>query len=63
MIKQNDLAGATRMVPLLDSLISSEDEKQVLGMMLHKFYWTRFTGLSEPLARDDEEPSEGAPHR
>jgi ATP-dependent RNA helicase DeaD len=61
-LKQNDLAGATRMVPLLESLISSEDEKQVLGMMLHKFYWTRFTGLTEPLAREDEEPAEGHGH-
>jgi ATP-dependent RNA helicase DeaD len=57
-LKQNDLAGATRMIPLLDALISSEDEKQVLGMMLHKFYWTRFTGLSEPLPRDDEDANE-----
>ena len=40
---------------MLDSLIKSEEEKAVLGMMLHKFYWTRFTGLSEPLARVEED--------
>ena len=54
LLKQNDLVGAKRMVPLLESLISSDDEKQVLGMMLHKFYWTKFTGLTEPLPRNDE---------
>jgi ATP-dependent RNA helicase DeaD len=59
-LKQNDLAGANRMIPLLDSLISSDDEKQVLGMMLHKFYWTHFTGLTEPLPREDESSEEGA---
>jgi ATP-dependent RNA helicase DeaD len=57
-LKQSDLAGANRMVPLLDALISSEDEKQVLGMMLHKFYWTHFSGLTEPLPREDESPEE-----
>jgi ATP-dependent RNA helicase DeaD len=63
LLKQNDLVGARRMVPLLESLISSDDEKQVLGMMLHKFYWTRFTGLSEPLARNDEPSADGTPAR
>jgi ATP-dependent RNA helicase DeaD len=59
-LKQNDLVGANRMIPLLESLISSDDEKQVLGMMLHKFYWTHFTGLTEPLPREDEPAEEGA---
>ncbi len=54
-LKQQDRQGASRMVPLLEALINSEEEKQVLGMMLHKFYWSRFTGLSEPLPRADEE--------
>ena len=59
-LKQTDRQGAQRMMPLIDALIKSEEEKAVLGMMLHKFYWTKFTGLSEPLARI-EEPEE--PHR
>src|SRR5690606_32629752 len=54
-LRQNELGGANRMVPLLESLISSDDEKQVLGMLLHKFYWTRFTGLTEPLPKDEGE--------
>jgi ATP-dependent RNA helicase DeaD len=54
-LRQSDQNGARRMVPLLEALISSEEEKMALGMILHKFYWTHFTGLSEPLARDDEE--------
>ena len=62
-LKQNDLVGAKRMIPLLDALIDSEDEKQVLGMMLHKFYWTHFTGLSEPLPRPEDDPTDAPPHR
>jgi ATP-dependent RNA helicase DeaD len=62
-LKQHDLAGAQRMIPLIDALIGSEDEKQVLGMMLHRFYWTRFTGLSEPLPREDEPAEEGGNRR
>jgi len=54
-LKQTDQAGARRMVPLLDYLINSEEEKVVLGMMLHKFYWTHFTGLQEPLPKAEEE--------
>jgi ATP-dependent RNA helicase DeaD len=56
-LRQSDQNGARRMVPLIDSLISSEEEKMALGMILHKFYWTHFTGLSEPLPREDDEPS------
>jgi ATP-dependent RNA helicase DeaD len=58
-LKQNDQAGAKRMVPLLESLINSEEEKVVLGMLMHKFYWTHFSGLSEPLPKaenDDDAP-------
>ncbi len=56
-LRQSDQSGAKRMVPLLEALISSEEEKMALGMILHKFYWMHFTGLSEPLPRDDEPPS------
>jgi ATP-dependent RNA helicase DeaD len=54
-LKQNDQAGAKRMVPLLESLINSEEEKQVLGMLMHKFYWTHFSGLTEPLPKEEVE--------
>ena len=54
-LKQTELTGAKRMVPLVDALINSEEEKVALGMMLHKFYWTHFTGLAEPLAKEEEE--------
>ncbi len=44
-IKQPERQGAERMLPLLNALINSEDEKKVLGMILNKFYWEKFTGL------------------
>ncbi|HEX2612798.1 MAG TPA: DEAD/DEAH box helicase [Fibrobacteria bacterium] len=43
-LKQTDKKGADRMVPLLEDLIKSDDEKKVLGMLLHQFYWQAFTG-------------------
>ncbi len=52
-LKQADQLGARRMVPLLESLISSDDEKLVLGMILHQFYWKAFTG-NDPAASDSE---------
>jgi len=54
-LRQSDQNGAKRMVPLIDSLINSEEAKLALGMILHRFYWTHFTGLTEPLSREEEE--------
>jgi len=55
-LKQADKAGAKRMLPLIDHLISSDDEKIVLGMILHQFYWKKFTGNDEvALPKTDED--------
>jgi ATP-dependent RNA helicase DeaD len=43
-LKQTEKNGAKRMIPLLEDLIKSDDEKAVLGMILHQFYWKAFTG-------------------
>jgi ATP-dependent RNA helicase DeaD len=43
-LKLTEKNGAKRMIPLLESLIKSDDEKAVLGMILHQFYWKAFTG-------------------
>jgi ATP-dependent RNA helicase DeaD len=43
-LKRTEKAGADRMIPLLEDLIKSDDEKKVLGMILHQFYWKAFTG-------------------
>ena len=43
-LKQSDRKGVERMLPLIDTLAKSEDEKAVLGMILHQFYWKKFTG-------------------
>jgi ATP-dependent RNA helicase DeaD len=42
-LKPHELDGAKRMLPLLDDLMNSEDEKLALGMLLHSFYWKKFT--------------------
>ncbi len=42
-LKPSEKSGALRMVPLLESLINSDEEKRVLGMILSQFYWKRFT--------------------
>ena len=62
-LKQGDKSGAARMVPLLESLIRSEEEKEVLGMILHKFYWRHFTGLQEPLPKPEEDEEATPPRR
>jgi ATP-dependent RNA helicase DeaD len=54
-LKQSEKKGAERMIPLLDSLINSEDEKKVLGMILHQFYWKAFTG-NDSAERPDSTP-------
>lgn len=60
--KQFEKSGAKRMMPLIDSLIKSDDEKLVLGSILHQFYWKTFTGneavepVVEPVV---EAPAEG----
>jgi ATP-dependent RNA helicase DeaD len=60
-LKQTEKNGANRMIPLLESLIKSDDEKRVLGMILHQFYWKAFTGnddaqMPDASARPPEEP-------
>jgi ATP-dependent RNA helicase DeaD len=59
-LKQGDRVGAQRMLPLIDHLISSDDEKIVLGMILHQFYWKKFTG-NEDADSTKAEASEIAP--
>ena len=60
--KQFEKTGAKRMMPLIDSLIKSDDEKLVLGSILHQFYWKTFTGnegtATAPEAPVEEENSE-----
>jgi ATP-dependent RNA helicase DeaD len=59
-LKQTDKKGADRMVPLLEDLIKSDDEKKVLGNILHQFYWQAFTGNEEAERLDDaERPAAG----
>ncbi len=55
--KQFEKTGAKRMMPLIDSLIKSDDEKLVLGSILHQFYWKTFTG-NEGVAPAAETPIE-----
>jgi ATP-dependent RNA helicase DeaD len=55
-LKQSEKQGAERMVPLLDALIRSDDEKLVLGMILHQFYWKAFTGNDAPAASGEAVP-------
>jgi ATP-dependent RNA helicase DeaD len=47
-MKQSERQGAERMLPLIEDLIQSEEEKLALAALLHKFYWTGFTGNDEP---------------
>lgn len=55
-LKQADRVGAQRMVPLIDHLMNSEDQKIILGMILHQFYWKKFTGneAAEAIKPDEE---------
>jgi ATP-dependent RNA helicase DeaD len=50
--------GAQRMIPLIDALIKSDDEKRVLGSILHQFYWKTFTG-NDGADHTAEAPAEG----
>ncbi len=47
-MKQSERLGAERMLPLVEELISSDEEKLALAALLHRFYWTGFTGNDEP---------------
>jgi hypothetical protein len=52
------------MIPLLENLIKSDDEKQVLGMILHQFYWKAFTGNDAAVLPDSttaQEPGQPEP--
>jgi ATP-dependent RNA helicase DeaD len=51
-LKQTEKNGAKRMIPLLEDLIKSDDEKAVLGMILHQFYWKAFTGNDAAMLPD-----------
>lgn len=62
-LKQTEKNGAKRMIPLLEDLIKSDDEKAVLGMILHQFYWKAFTGnegAERPDATAAQAPADGA---
>ena len=41
-LKKHEQISAQRMLPLLEQLMNSEEEKLTLGMLLHKFYWSKF---------------------
>lgn len=55
-LKQSERIGVQRMIPLLDDLIKSDDEKRVLGMILHQFYWKTFTGNDSAQKPDTTAP-------
>lgn len=57
-LRQFEKAGAQRMIPLLEALIKSDDEKLVLGSILHQFYWKTFTG-NDAIESAPEPPVEG----
>jgi ATP-dependent RNA helicase DeaD len=57
-LKQTEKNGAKRMIPLLEDLIKSDDEKAVLGMILHQFYWKAFTGNEGAERVDASAPQE-----
>ena len=57
-LRQFEKAGAQRMIPLLEALIKSDDEKLVLGSILHQFYWKTFTG-NDAIEPAPEPPVEG----
>ncbi len=60
--KQWDKKGAARMLPLLDELLQLPEEREALGLMLHRYYWERFTGLPfvETAATETEAEAEVA---
>lgn len=60
-LKQTEKAGATRMLPLIDHLIKSDEEKMVLGMILHQFYWKKFSGIDPDAEPETEADAEVAP--
>jgi ATP-dependent RNA helicase DeaD len=41
-LKNEEKKKAKEMLPLLDEMMESKEAKQVLGMLVHRFYWSKF---------------------
>jgi ATP-dependent RNA helicase DeaD len=60
-LKQTEKMGAQRMLPLIDHLIKSDEEKMVLGMILHQFYWKKFSGIEGEAEPNPEKTASESP--
>ena len=45
-LKNEEKKKAKEMLPLLDEMMESEEERRVLGMLIHRFYWSKFNGYN-----------------